>query len=107
MPSSAARAGRVVLVCCDDVSAVVRAGYGAGREGSPVTEVVTVDDLCGEPARLHDVVERCRARRVVVLAHWASDVVAGFALGAMLERFLRLWTGYPLDSAKEDARADT
>jgi membrane-associated phospholipid phosphatase len=34
--------------------------------------------------------------RVVVLAHWASDVVAGFALGAILERMLRLWTGYPL-----------
>lgn len=34
--------------------------------------------------------------RIVVLAHWASDVVAGFALGAILERLLRLWTGYPL-----------
>jgi hypothetical protein len=45
--------------------------------------------------------------RVVVLAHWASDVVAGFALGAMLERLLRLWTGYSLDSPKEDARADS
>jgi undecaprenyl-diphosphatase len=33
--------------------------------------------------------------RIVVLAHWASDVVAGFALGAVLERALRLWTGYP------------
>lgn len=33
--------------------------------------------------------------RVVVLAHWASDVAAGFALGAILERMLRLWTGYP------------
>jgi membrane-associated phospholipid phosphatase len=44
--------------------------------------------------------------RVVVLAHWASDVVAGFALGAILERTLRLWTGYPLDSPKEGNRAD-
>jgi undecaprenyl-diphosphatase len=35
--------------------------------------------------------------RIMVLAHWASDVVAGFALGAVLERFLRLWTGYPLE----------
>ena len=33
--------------------------------------------------------------RIVILAHWASDVVAGFALGAILERALRLWTGYP------------
>jgi membrane-associated phospholipid phosphatase len=33
--------------------------------------------------------------RIVVLAHWASDVVVGFVLGAALERVLRLWTGYP------------
>jgi membrane-associated phospholipid phosphatase len=33
--------------------------------------------------------------RIVVMAHWASDVVAGFALGAVMERLLRLWTGYP------------
>jgi undecaprenyl-diphosphatase len=33
--------------------------------------------------------------RILVLAHWASDVVAGFALGAVLERLLRPWTGYP------------
>ena len=31
----------------------------------------------------------------VVLAHWASDVAAGFALGVVLERMLRLWTSYP------------
>ncbi len=45
--------------------------------------------------------------RVVVLAHWASDVVAGFALGAILERVLRLWTGYPLEVSKETHHADT
>jgi hypothetical protein len=44
--------------------------------------------------------------RVVVLAHWASDVVAGFALGAGLERVLRLWTGYPPASFKDDNHAD-
>ena len=44
--------------------------------------------------------------RMVVLAHWASDVVAGFALGAALERLLRLWTGYPLEASKEDDHAD-
>jgi len=32
--------------------------------------------------------------RVVLLAHWASDVVAGLAIGAALERTLRLFTGY-------------
>jgi undecaprenyl-diphosphatase len=45
--------------------------------------------------------------RVAVLAHWASDVVAGFALGAILERFLRLWTGYPLEASQEDEHADS
>jgi undecaprenyl-diphosphatase len=32
--------------------------------------------------------------RVVLLAHWASDVVAGLAIGALTERLLRFWTGY-------------
>jgi undecaprenyl-diphosphatase len=40
--------------------------------------------------------------RVVVLAHWASDVVAGFTLGAVMERLLRLWTGYGLQSSEGD-----
>jgi membrane-associated phospholipid phosphatase len=44
--------------------------------------------------------------RIVVLAHWASDVITGFALGAILERAIRLWTGYPLDSPKEGNHAD-
>ncbi|MCP3406262.1 phosphatase PAP2 family protein [Bradyrhizobium sp. CCGB01] len=30
--------------------------------------------------------------RVALLAHWASDVVAGFALGVAVERLLRPWT---------------
>jgi undecaprenyl-diphosphatase len=45
--------------------------------------------------------------RVLVLAHWASDVIAGFALGAILERLLRLWTGYPLEVPQEDDHADS
>ena len=32
--------------------------------------------------------------RVVLLAHWASDVAAGLALGALTERLLRFVTGY-------------
>jgi undecaprenyl-diphosphatase len=44
--------------------------------------------------------------RIVVLAHWASDVVAGFALGAVLERLLRFWTGYTGDTSTEDDHAD-
>jgi membrane-associated phospholipid phosphatase len=31
---------------------------------------------------------------VVLLAHWVSDVVAGLAVGATLERALRLVSGY-------------
>ena len=44
--------------------------------------------------------------RVVVLAHWASDVVAGFVLGAVVERALRLWTGYPGDISTENGNAN-
>jgi undecaprenyl-diphosphatase len=32
--------------------------------------------------------------RVVLLAHWASDVAVGLAVGAITERLLRLVTGY-------------
>jgi membrane-associated phospholipid phosphatase len=32
--------------------------------------------------------------RVFLLAHWASDVAAGLALGAALERIIRLFTGF-------------
>jgi membrane-associated phospholipid phosphatase len=32
--------------------------------------------------------------RIVLLAHWTSDVVAGLAVGALTERLLRLLTGY-------------
>ena len=45
--------------------------------------------------------------RIMVLAHWASDVVAGFALGAILERHLRRWTGYPFEGSKENDHADS
>jgi membrane-associated phospholipid phosphatase len=43
--------------------------------------------------------------RIVVLAHWASDVIAGFALGAFMERLLRFWTGYPMSPSKENHHA--
>jgi undecaprenyl-diphosphatase len=44
--------------------------------------------------------------RIVVLAHWASDVVAGFTFGAVMERLLRLWTGYGLQSSEEGDHAN-
>lgn len=43
--------------------------------------------------------------RVAVLAHWASDVLAGFVIGAVTERLLRLWTGYPDCIAKRGPEA--
>jgi undecaprenyl-diphosphatase len=45
--------------------------------------------------------------RILLLAHWASDVVVGFALGVGLERVLRLWTGYPLGIFKDDTHANS
>jgi membrane-associated phospholipid phosphatase len=44
--------------------------------------------------------------RIAVLAHWASDVVAGFAVGMALERFSRCWTGFPLEPAQDAIHAD-
>jgi membrane-associated phospholipid phosphatase len=44
--------------------------------------------------------------RIFVLAHWASDVVVGFALGVVLERLLRGWTGYPFAASTEKHDAD-
>ena len=34
------------------------------------------------------------ATRVLLLAHWVSDVAAGLAIGLVTERLLRRWTGY-------------
>jgi membrane-associated phospholipid phosphatase len=41
------------------------------------------------------------ATRILLLAHWTSDVIAGLAIGAITERLLRLVTGYGRDRAKE------
>jgi hypothetical protein len=32
--------------------------------------------------------------RIVLLAHWTTDVIAGLAIGTAVERLLRRWTGY-------------
>jgi undecaprenyl-diphosphatase len=42
-----------------------------------------------------------RFQGIVVLAHWASDVLVGFVVGALIEGILRLWTGYPYSDTKE------
>jgi undecaprenyl-diphosphatase len=39
--------------------------------------------------------------RVVLLAHWVSDVVAGLAVGALTERLLRFVTGYGRDNLRD------
>lgn len=38
--------------------------------------------------------------RIVLLAHWTSDVIAGLAIGAAVERLLRHWTGFGLSRPK-------
>ena len=45
------------------------------------------------------------ATRVVLLAHWASDVAAGLVAGAVTERILRLATGYGRERANKQANA--
>jgi membrane-associated phospholipid phosphatase len=40
--------------------------------------------------------------RIFVLAHWASDVVFGFAVGAVVERLVRFWTGYPSSRSENE-----
>lgn len=42
--------------------------------------------------------------RIVLLAHWASDVVAGLALGALTERLLRPFTGFGTAEDEKDPR---
>jgi membrane-associated phospholipid phosphatase len=38
--------------------------------------------------------------RILLLAHWTSDVAAGLAVGVLTERVLRRFTGYPPGLAK-------
>jgi undecaprenyl-diphosphatase len=41
------------------------------------------------------------ATRIAILAHWVSDVAAGFAIGIVLERIVRRFTGYPDRALRE------
>jgi membrane-associated phospholipid phosphatase len=42
--------------------------------------------------------------RIVLLAHWASDVAAGLAIGAVVERMLRFFTGYGAGAGRPSLR---
>jgi hypothetical protein len=42
--------------------------------------------------------------RIILLAHWASDVVTGFVMGALIERMLRPFTGYGSSDPWPDKR---
>jgi undecaprenyl-diphosphatase len=46
------------------------------------------------------------ASRIVLLAHWTSDVVAGLVIGAATERLLRRFTGYGGNIDGLDRRSD-
>jgi hypothetical protein len=46
------------------------------------------------------------ATRVVLLAHWASDVAAGLVVGALTERMLRWVTGYGRERDPSTGRRD-
>ena len=43
--------------------------------------------------------------RIVLLAHWTSDVIAGLAIGAVAERLLRHWTGFGLPRREQSKLA--
>jgi undecaprenyl-diphosphatase len=43
--------------------------------------------------------------RIALLAHWASDVVAGFTLGIVIERMIRPWTLTSRSRKPADRRA--
>jgi membrane-associated phospholipid phosphatase len=40
--------------------------------------------------------------RIAVLAHWSSDVAAGFVGGFLIERLVRRWTGYGRSGRSND-----
>jgi membrane-associated phospholipid phosphatase len=75
---------------------------GNARDAFPSGHAVHIGALASAATRLpaaqRNVVWAAGAglvlTRVILLAHWASDVVAGIAIGAALERALRPVTGF-------------
>lgn len=76
--------------------------YDAFPSGHAVHVGALVSAASRLPARLRNLVWLVGAglvtSRIVLLAHWASDVVAGLAIGAATERLLRRFTGYGRNS---------
>jgi len=74
--------------------------YGRANDAFPSGHAVHMGALASAAGLLPPVQRRTvrsiavalSLTRIVLLAHWASDVVAGFALGAAVERLLRPWT---------------
>ncbi|MET4387465.1 membrane-associated phospholipid phosphatase [Bradyrhizobium sp. F1.4.3] len=73
---------------------------GRARDAFPSGHAVHMGALASaagllppEPRRLvRSIAVALSLTRIALLAHWASDVVVGFALGAAVERVLRPWT---------------
>jgi undecaprenyl-diphosphatase len=73
---------------------------GQARDAFPSGHAVHMGALASAAGLLPKIPRRCvrtvtvalSLTRIAVLAHWASDVVAGFALGAVVERLMRQWT---------------
>jgi undecaprenyl-diphosphatase len=47
------------------------------------------------------------ATRIILLAHWTSDVIAGLAIGVVCERWLRRFTGYGTAEGEMPRAAET
>lgn len=75
---------------------------GKSRDAFPSGHAVHIGALasaaCELPPRLRNlswgIGAALVATRIVLLAHWTSDVVTGVAIGAVMERLLRHVTGY-------------
>ena len=85
--------------------------YDAFPSGHAVHMGALASAATGLPPRQRNAVWALSAglvlTRVVLLAHWASDVAVGFAVGIGIERALRFATGYGAPKAQQaSARRD-
>jgi undecaprenyl-diphosphatase len=76
---------------------------GRGRDAFPSGHAVHIGALASAatvlPSRVRTAVWAVAAAlvttRIALLAHWTTDVIAGLAVGALVERFMRKLTGFP------------